>query len=170
MKKIALGSDHGGFYLKELLKQRLEKEGYAVQDFGCATPEPAEYPEVAFALAGAVAAEPEGYLCGILCCGTGIGMSIAANKVKGGPLCRLLFRPDGQGTQRRQRDNPGGAGHWGGAGLGDGKDLPGGKVPAWNPRAQGPRPYRGVRAYSESPDVSDGRKKARLDGAPGDLE
>ena len=93
MKKIALGSDHGGFYLKELLKQRLEKEGYAVQDFGCATPEPAEYPEVAFALAGAVAAEPEGYLCGILCCGTGIGMSIAANKVKGirAALCHDTF-------------------------------------------------------------------------------
>lgn len=93
MKKIALGSDHGGFCLKELLKQRLEKEGYAVQDFGCATPEPAEYPEVAFALAGAVAAEPEGYLCGILCCGTGIGMSIAANKVKGvrAALCSDCF-------------------------------------------------------------------------------
>ncbi len=93
MKKIALGSDHGGFRLKELLKQRLEQEGYAVRDFGCATPEPAEYPEIAFALAQAVAAEPEEYRCGILCCGTGIGMSIAANKVKGirAALCADCF-------------------------------------------------------------------------------
>lgn len=93
MKKIAIGCDHGGFELKECLRQRLEKEGYQLQDFGCYTPEPVEYPDIAFALAREVAQRPEEYEFGILCCGTGIGVSIAANKVKGirAALCSDCF-------------------------------------------------------------------------------
>ena len=93
MKKIAMGCDHGGFELKELLRQRLQDEGYEVQDFGCYTPDPVEYPEIAFKVAGEVAARPQEYEFGILCCGTGIGVSIAANKVKGvrAALCADCF-------------------------------------------------------------------------------
>ncbi len=93
MKKIAIGSDHGGFALKEFLRQRLEGEGWRLEDFGCATPDPVEYPDIAFALARAVAARPEEYEVGVLCCGTGIGVSIAANKVKGirAALCADCF-------------------------------------------------------------------------------
>ena len=43
MKKIAMGCDHGGFELKEILRQRLQDEGYEVQDFGCYKPDPVEY-------------------------------------------------------------------------------------------------------------------------------
>ena len=93
MKKIAIGSDHGGFLLKEFLRCRLKATGRQVVDFGCSSPDPVEYPEIAFALAKAVAAHPEEYDFGILCCGTGIGVSIAANKVKGirAALCSDCF-------------------------------------------------------------------------------
>ncbi len=93
MKKIAIGSDHGGFLLKEFLRCRLKATGRQVVDFGCSSPDPVEYPEIAFALAKAVAAHPEEYDFGILCCGTGIGVSIAANKVKGirAALCADCF-------------------------------------------------------------------------------
>ena len=93
MKKIAMGCDHGGFELKEILRQRLQDEGYEVQDFGCYTPDPVEYPEIAFKVAGEVAARPQEYEFGILCCGTGIGVSIVANKVKGvrAALCADCF-------------------------------------------------------------------------------
>lgn len=78
---IALGSDHGGFALKEEIKKHLEEQGIEVRDFGCHSLESVDYPDIAYLLGKAVAAgECEK---GILCCGTGIGISIAANKVKG---------------------------------------------------------------------------------------
>ena len=77
----AIGSDHGGFELKQTLMEHLKKEGYEIRDFGCYTEQSCDYPDIAHAVAKAVAAgECEN---GILICGTGIGMSIAANKVKG---------------------------------------------------------------------------------------
>ena len=93
MKKIAIGSDHGGFELKEFLKKRLEENGYETEDMGCYSPDPVEYPEIAFGLAKKVVSEPESYEVGILCCGTGIGVSIAANKIKGvrAALCTDCF-------------------------------------------------------------------------------
>lgn len=78
---IAIGSDHGGFELKEIIKQRLLAAGKAPRDFGCPSKEMVEYPDIALAVAGAVAAGECEF--GIVICGTGIGVSIAANKVKG---------------------------------------------------------------------------------------
>ena len=78
---IGIGCDHGGFELKEAVRKHLEEQGIAYRDFGSYTPERCDYPVVAEAVARAVVAgEVEK---GILICGTGIGVSIAANKVKG---------------------------------------------------------------------------------------
>lgn len=79
--KIALGSDHGGFKLKEEIKKYLEERGIAYQDFGTNSSESVDYPAFGMKVAEAVVAgECER---GILCCGTGIGISISANKVPG---------------------------------------------------------------------------------------
>ena len=79
--KIAIGSDHGGFSVKEIAKPHLEKLGYEVIDFGTTTPDSCHYPIYAEKVARAVAAGEVDR--GILICGTGIGMSIAANKIPG---------------------------------------------------------------------------------------
>ena len=81
MGKTAIGSDQGGFALKQQLMEHLKKEGYELVDFGCYTEQSCDYPDIAHALAKAVAAgECEK---GILICGTGIGMCMAANKEPG---------------------------------------------------------------------------------------
>ena len=78
---IALGADHGGFLLKEAIKAYLEQENIAYHDFGTYSEDSVDYAPIAEQVAHAVAnGEAEK---GILCCGTGIGISIAANKVKG---------------------------------------------------------------------------------------
>lgn len=78
---IAIGSDHGGFELKKDIIKFLEKSGYEYKDFGTDSDESCDYPEFAKKVAHAVAdGECEK---GILICGTGIGVSITANKVKG---------------------------------------------------------------------------------------
>ena len=78
---IGIGSDHGGFPLKEEIKKHLDEIGVAYKDFGTNTPDSCDYPIYAEAVARAVVSgEVEK---GILICGTGIGISIAANKVKG---------------------------------------------------------------------------------------
>lgn len=79
--KIAVASDHGGYQLKEEIKNYLEGRGIEVLDLGTDSEESVDYPQYGHACAEAVAdgrAER-----GIVCCGTGIGISIAANKVKG---------------------------------------------------------------------------------------
>ncbi len=78
--KLAIGSDHRGFKLKEFLKEKLSI-AHEVADFGVFSDEQADYPDVAIPLAQGVARGEFDY--GILICYTGIGMSIAANKVKG---------------------------------------------------------------------------------------
>lgn len=78
---IAIGCDHGGYELKLEIIKYLEKQGFAYKDFGCNSTESVDYPVYGKAVANAVAAgECEK---GILVCGTGIGMSIVANKVPG---------------------------------------------------------------------------------------
>lgn len=78
---VAIGSDHAGFDLKQELAEALRAEGYHVEDFGCFSRESVDYPDIAREVAEAVAA---GRLQrGILVCGTGIGMSIVANKIRG---------------------------------------------------------------------------------------
>ncbi|MBQ6934799.1 MAG: ribose 5-phosphate isomerase B [Clostridia bacterium] len=79
--KIAIGSDHGGFELKGKLIAHLKENGYEVEDCGTYEPKSCNYPEIAKKVADKVVAGEVDK--GILCCGTGIGMSIAANKVKG---------------------------------------------------------------------------------------
>ncbi|MBI2914335.1 MAG: ribose 5-phosphate isomerase B [Firmicutes bacterium] len=79
--RIAIGADHAAFRLKTELKSLLDDLGHEVQDFGTYTEDPVDYPDIAGQVAEAVA----GGECerGILVCGTGIGMCIAANKVRG---------------------------------------------------------------------------------------
>ncbi|MCD6221411.1 ribose 5-phosphate isomerase B [bacterium] len=79
--KIGIGSDHAGFDMKNFLKEELEKEGYELIDYGTYIKKSVDYPDFASKVAeGIVKREIEK---GILICGTGIGMSIAANKFKG---------------------------------------------------------------------------------------
>jgi RpiB/LacA/LacB family sugar-phosphate isomerase len=79
--RIAIGSDHRGFAHKTRLAIMLGEQGHEVLDCGCPGPEPADYPDAAFCVAEAVA---QGRCArGVLICGSGIGMSIAANKVRG---------------------------------------------------------------------------------------
>jgi ribose 5-phosphate isomerase B len=78
---IAIGCDEAGFALKEHLAGELRTTGCEVTDFGCHSTDPVDYPDVALAVAEAIGrGEHER---GILICGTGIGMAIAANKVPG---------------------------------------------------------------------------------------
>ena len=79
--KIAVASDHGGYLLKETVKKHLEDRGIEVLDLGTHSEESVDYP-VYGRLCGATVANGEADL-GVVCCGTGIGISIAANKVKG---------------------------------------------------------------------------------------
>ena len=80
-KKIIIGSDHAGFILKNKLAAYLQQAGFDVDDAGTYTTESCDYPIIAKEVAQNI---KEGkYEKGILVCGTGIGMSIAANKVKG---------------------------------------------------------------------------------------
>jgi ribose 5-phosphate isomerase B len=80
-RKIAIGADHGGYELKNIILEHLRQAGYTVEDFGTHSPESVDYPDYAYPVARGVAAGD--YDLGILICGTGIGMSIAANKIVG---------------------------------------------------------------------------------------
>ena len=78
---IAIGCDHGGYDIKNAVIDYMKDKGIEYTDFGCYTTDSVDYPRFAFKVASAVASgECER---GIICCGTGIGVSIAANKVKG---------------------------------------------------------------------------------------
>ena len=79
--KVSIASDHGGFNLKEKIKNYLKEQGIQVKDFGTDSLASCDYPDFGRPAAEAVA---EGDVdCGILICTTGIGMSMVANKVKG---------------------------------------------------------------------------------------
>ena len=79
--RIGIGCDHGGYEMKEELKRRLTAAGHTVADNGIYSVHEVDYPDVAVVVAKGVVADE--YDCAILVCGTGIGMSIAANKVEG---------------------------------------------------------------------------------------
>lgn len=99
--KIAMGSDHGGFDLKEQIKAWLQENGHEVVDFGCHSKESCDYPDFGAAAARAVASGQ----CerGIVICTTGIGISITANKVKG-IRCALCSDPWSAEMTRRHND------------------------------------------------------------------
>ncbi|MFW5985821.1 MAG: ribose 5-phosphate isomerase B [Halanaerobiales bacterium] len=89
--QIAIGSDHAGYHFKEEIKELLEEKGIEYKDLGADSEDSVDYPDFAGQVANGVA---EGkFEKGILICGTGIGMSIAANKVKGvrAALCHDVF-------------------------------------------------------------------------------
>jgi ribose 5-phosphate isomerase B len=79
--KIALAADHVGFALKEKVREYLKSQGLEVEDYGTSNAEPVDYPDFAEKVATQVAAKHADY--GVLVCGTGIGMMLAANKVPG---------------------------------------------------------------------------------------
>lgn len=79
--KIAIGADHGGYELKESIKKHLEEiGGYEIADCGTYSTDSVDYAAIAYKVGTTVTSEN---ILGILCCGTGIGISMAANKVKG---------------------------------------------------------------------------------------
>lgn len=86
-----MGSDHAGYSLKREIKDLLRNEAYPVVDLGTDSDEPVDYPDIAEKVARAVK-ESEGAV-GILVCGTGIGMAIAANKIPGirAAVCSTTF-------------------------------------------------------------------------------
>ena len=98
---IALGSDHGGFALKQHIKDYLDSHGLEYKDFGCYSTESCDYPDFGEAAARAVASGA--YDRGIVICTTGIGISIAANKVKG-IRCALCTDPLMAEMTRRHND------------------------------------------------------------------
>lgn len=81
MKKIAIGSDHAGFELKEHLRTWLEEQGYNYQDFGAFSKDSADYPD--FAHPVALAVESKEFDLGLLICGSANGVAITANKHQG---------------------------------------------------------------------------------------
>ena len=88
---LAIGSDHGGFALKQAVMAHLEKRGLAYKDYGTYSEASCDYPDFGRAVAQAVAAGEAEF--GIIICGTGIGISITANKVPGirAALCGDCF-------------------------------------------------------------------------------
>ncbi len=98
---VALGADHAGFRLKELLKQHLEGLGVPVSDQGTHSAEPADYPDYARLVAQSVADRKCDF--GLLVCGTGIGMSITANKIPG-VRAALVFNEE-MAALSRQHNN-----------------------------------------------------------------
>ena len=100
MKRIAIGCDHRGFALKELILPFLKNAGHSYQDFGCFSIDSVDYPDIAQKVGKEVTSGK--FEQGILICSTGIGMSIAANKIKGirAALCRNAFA-----AQRARRHN-----------------------------------------------------------------
>jgi ribose 5-phosphate isomerase B len=97
---VALGSDHHGFALKELLKAHLTSLGHAVRDHGCHSTDEVDYPDVAVTVAEDVAAGDAERA--VLICGTGIGMAIAACKVPG---IRAAAVADPYSAERAQKSN-----------------------------------------------------------------
>ena len=97
---IAIGADHAGVFMKNDLKKFIEDMGYEVKDFGTFTDASCDYPVYAKAVSEAVAKGD--FEKGILVCGTGIGMSMAANKVKG---IRAAVCTDPKSTEFTRRHN-----------------------------------------------------------------
>ena len=100
--RVALGSDDAGFPLKEIVRLHLESRGIEIRDFGVAADAPTEteYPDIAHAVARAIAEGEE--QCGVLICGTGIGMAITANKVPG---VRAAQAHDVYSAERARKSN-----------------------------------------------------------------
>lgn len=99
--KIAVGSDHAGFVLKEKIKKLLAGKSIDFIDFGTFSEDSCDYPDYARKAAESVASGES--LCGILCCGSGVGISIVANKVRG-IRAALLHEPETAALCRQHND------------------------------------------------------------------
>ncbi|KAF0208944.1 MAG: ribose 5-phosphate isomerase [Actinobacteria bacterium] len=86
--RLSLGSDHAGFALKEQVKAYLQHKGYEVTDVGTTSEDSVDYPDYAEQVGKAVAADEADF--GVLVCGSGLGMAIAANKVPGVRAVQLM--------------------------------------------------------------------------------
>ena len=84
-KPIALAADHGGYELKEAIKAHLDELGIAYTDFGTDSTASVDYPD--YAVKGCRAVQDGSCALAILCCGTGVGISMCANKMKGIRAC-----------------------------------------------------------------------------------
>jgi ribose 5-phosphate isomerase B len=98
--RMVVGSDHAGFRAKEIIKKYLQDAGYTVEDMGTHSEESVDYPDFAKAVGERVVAAADDTL-GVVVCGTGIGVSIAANKVEG---IRAALAHDSL-TARRAREH-----------------------------------------------------------------
>ena len=99
--KIAIGADHGGYVLKKDLIGELQKRGYEIRDFGTYSQKRCDYPPIGRRVASVVASGK--YDRGILICKTGLGMSMAANRVRG-VRAALLFDAVGARSSREHND------------------------------------------------------------------
>lgn len=102
-KPIALGADHGGYALKEELKKHLDERGIPYKDYGTHSDASCDYPDYAAAVCGAVTAGE--HELAILCCGTGVGMSMAANKIRGIRACCCSDAFSAEFTRRHNNAN-----------------------------------------------------------------
>jgi ribose 5-phosphate isomerase B len=100
--KVVVGSDHAGFRLKEHLKDRLVAWGHDVEDVGTRSTDSCDYPEFGAAVGARVVALGNG-ACGVAVCGSGIGISIAANKVPG-VRAALVQEPTAARLSRQHND------------------------------------------------------------------
>ena len=96
-----MGSDHAGLQAKNELKGYLKEKGYEVTDLGCFSEEPCDYPDIAREVGEKLREVPMSR--GVLICGSGIGISIAANKMSG-VRCALVYEPELVETARQHND------------------------------------------------------------------
>lgn len=102
-KPIALAADHGGYELKEAIKAHLDELGVAYTDFGTDSTASVDYPD--FAAKGCKAVQDGSCALVILCCGTGVGMSMCANKMKGIRACCCSDTFSAEFTRRHNNAN-----------------------------------------------------------------
>ncbi|WP_318507692.1 ribose 5-phosphate isomerase B [Bacillus sp. T3] len=101
--KLAIGCDHGGFQLKEAIKKHLEQKNIEVEDYGTYSKDSVNFPVYATKVGHAVTSGTSDL--GILCCGTGIGMSIAANKIDGVRAAVVSDTFSAQATREHNNSN-----------------------------------------------------------------
>jgi len=98
---IPIGADHAGFQMKERLKAELERMGYAVEDLGAYSAEPSDYPDYAHRVAEKI--EKGEASRGVLLCGTGLGMGVAANRHPG-VRAAVVWSPEVARLSRQHND------------------------------------------------------------------
>ena len=102
-KPIALAADHGGYELKEAIKAHLDELGIAYTDFGTDSTASVDYPD--YAVKGCLAVQDGSCALAILCCGTGVGISMCANKMKGIRACCCSDTFSAELTRRHNNAN-----------------------------------------------------------------